>query len=82
MEAAWAPRLRKLLKTCCGSAAIMGHNTTLSETQAREKGGTSKLPNGPPWTLYWGSGVGGHVQDWRCWFVSGVCWFCFQGLSL
>lgn len=55
MEAAWAPRLRKPLKTCCGSAAIMDHNTALSETPAREKDGNSKLPNGPPQTLYWGS---------------------------
>lgn len=36
MEAAWAPRLRKPLKTCCGSVTIMGHNTSLRDT--RESG--------------------------------------------
>lgn len=37
MEAAWAPRLRKPLKTCCGSVTIMGHNTSLRDTSESDR---------------------------------------------
>lgn len=33
MEAAWAPRLRKLLRTCCGSVAITGRSARCQRRQ-------------------------------------------------
>lgn len=85
MEAAWAPRLRKLLKTCCVSAAIMGHNTALSETPARatrEKVGPSNATKGPPSDSALGLLERVTFRLVGGWFVGGVCWFCFYRLSL
>lgn len=78
MEAAWAPRLRKLLRSCCGSAAIMGHNTALSDTPAGATGRRPALHRCQMSPSDSAKGLlGGHVQAWG-WLV---CWFCFYRLS-
>lgn len=68
MEAAWAPRLKKPLKTCCGSVTIMGHNRSVRHPRERdqpERGlDPQTLPTWGPLGL-----LRGHVQAWGWWWV-------------